>query len=111
MGSSSQLAVLAWTDQVVPEGVWSISTMTRDGQKSDGYMRWEHPTPPSLIQRYDALASLGFAVIEGGPGAWRWHEQLGDDGRTFLAAVADVRPLTASDVLADDVRTESFRSP
>jgi hypothetical protein len=100
MGSTSQLAVLAWTDRVVPG--WTLSTMGRDGEQSDGHLRWEEPAPPTLLERYNALATLGFAVVKGGPGAWRWHEQLGDDGAMFLSAVADVRPLTASDVLTED---------
>lgn len=95
-------ALLAWTDHVVPGGAWSLSTMTDSAQQSGCYARWTEPFPPPLAERYDALASQGFAVVQGGPEAWRWREWIGDDGRGYLGALADIRPLTAADVLTDE---------
>ncbi|MEV6752372.1 DUF6303 family protein [Streptomyces sp. NPDC051214] len=49
--------------------------------------------PPSLLDRYDALAALGFEVVEGGPGAWSWVEGMAPGGGLLLAGHAAVRPV------------------
>jgi hypothetical protein len=59
---------------------------------------WPDAGPPSLMQRYDALASLGYAVVEGGPGAWEWTERLGEHGRPLLVGLTAVRPLRADEL-------------
>lgn len=63
--------------------------------------RWESsPTPPALLARYDALAVLGFAVIEGGTDAWQWREvSADDDGIDRLMALIEIRPLTAEELI------------
>lgn len=58
--------------------------------------------PPSLLERYDGLAQLGFAVVTGGPEAWRWHEEATEQGEFVLGGIADIRPLLADDVDAID---------
>ncbi|MFI6895276.1 hypothetical protein ACIBM4_14280 [Streptomyces sp. NPDC050256] len=58
--------------------------------------------PPSLLERYDGLAQLGFAVVAGGPEAWRWREETTEQGEFMLAGLADIRPLLADDVDALD---------
>ncbi|GAB1329859.1 DUF6303 family protein [Streptomyces sennicomposti] len=56
--------------------------------------------PPSLLERYDALATLGYAVTEGGPNAWLWHEGLDDQGNAVVIAYTTVRPLRREELPA-----------
>ncbi|AVH59718.1 MULTISPECIES: DUF6303 family protein [Streptomyces] len=57
--------------------------------------------PPSLMQRYDALAALGYAVVRGGPEAWTWTEGADEQGNVMLAACTEVRPLGVEELPAD----------
>ncbi|MFB7936050.1 DUF6303 family protein [Streptomyces sp. NPDC056049] len=100
-GAEVVLAAVRWADPEGGDGGWTLHLVTGDWELSPTRCRWpEAAGPPDLMSRYDALASLGYAVAEGGPGAWRWQETLDEDGRTFLFAYASVRPLTPADVTA-----------
>ncbi|MEU1117815.1 MULTISPECIES: hypothetical protein [unclassified Streptomyces] len=49
--------------------------------------------PPSLLDRYDALAKLGLEVVHGGAEAWAWAEGMSVGGMPLLAGHAEVRPV------------------
>ncbi|MEU9641508.1 DUF6303 family protein [Streptomyces sp. NPDC048188] len=77
------------------DGLWHLRIVRPEIEQSPLEVVWDSATaPPSLADRYDGLATLGFAVVEGGPAAWVWSEELDDAGRTHLIAVTEVRPLT-----------------
>ncbi|MEU2598444.1 DUF6303 family protein [Streptomyces hirsutus] len=61
---------------------------------------WELPRMPSLMERYDALAVLGYAVVEGGAEAWEWREGTLEDGSAGLLGRALIRPLTPEEATA-----------
>lgn len=97
-----RFAALVWSDHTKPGGVWTLSLVTAEGEQSGNYLEWDEGAGlPSLLDRYDALASLGFTVVEGGPEGWRWKEQMDDAGKPLLGGLADIRPLAAAEVLAD----------
>jgi hypothetical protein len=59
---------------------------------------WERPQLPSLMERYDALTYMGYAVAEGGPEAWTWREGAMSDGSPCLLGEALIRPLTPEEM-------------
>lgn len=89
-------AALGW-DSEREGGRWVLRIAYANGDEpalSTLAVEWPDAAgPPSLLDRYDALATLGFEVLEGGPGAWSWTEGMTDDGRPLLAGHADVRPV------------------
>lgn len=84
-------------------GCWSVHVIHgEDGRHtSEMAYKWVPGSPPPpLLARYDALASLGFAVVEGGIGAWRWHELPPDRERAKLVALVDVRELRPDEAIS-----------
>ncbi|GBQ01038.1 hypothetical protein SSP531S_24680 [Streptomyces spongiicola] len=107
MSSPEQVrAVLDWTAPGTggDVGGWCLRIAPSVRELSPVSFVWPpHVTfPPTLMERYDALASLGFAVVEGGAGAWEWHEGTWEDGSVVLMAYTAVRPLTAHDLSAQE---------
>ncbi|MFJ2259937.1 DUF6303 family protein [Streptomyces sp. NPDC087844] len=88
-------AVLGWSAE---EG-WIVKIVRPELELSPLAVTWPGATePPGLGERYDALAMLGYAVVQGGPEAWDWHEGLGPAGQMFLAAYAEVRLIEAQEL-------------
>ncbi|MDX3400070.1 DUF6303 family protein [Streptomyces sp. ME01-18h] len=74
---------------------WHLRIVLPEIVESPVEVFWEGAAaPPTLMDRYDGLADLGYAVVQGGPEAWEWCERLDDAGRTHLIGVTEVRPLT-----------------
>ncbi|MGV9281642.1 DUF6303 family protein [Streptomyces sp. NPDC003730] len=95
MSNSVIRAGFGWSGE---DGLWHLRIVRPEIEQSPLKLVWDSATaPPSLADRYDGLASLGFAVVEGGPAAWEWCEEMDDAGRTHLIAVTEVRPLTADE--------------
>ncbi|WP_432104879.1 hypothetical protein [Streptomyces sp. bgisy091] len=80
---------------------WELRTITPEGALSALVSVWPTPYPPSLLERYDALAAIGFAVVEGGADAWTWRETLDDDGALLLVGGAGIRPVVAQALSVD----------
>ncbi|WP_327430928.1 DUF6303 family protein [Streptomyces sp. NBC_01236] len=91
-------AFVAWTTHFDPAGGWSLHIADRDGELSPCVVTWDTVAPPSLLARYDALADLGFAVVEGGTEAWTWKEYTADEGTAYFMGETDIRPLLAEDL-------------
>lgn len=92
-------AIVAFTSSYNPEGGWSLHIADQDGEMSDALVVWDpSPTFVSLLDRYDALASLGFAVVEGGGAAWEWKEHDDGQGGTHWAGTTGIRPLRADEL-------------
>jgi len=89
-------AIVAWgTRPPAPEqGQWFLCLELEDGELMPVSIGWELPRMPSLMERYDALAYLGYAVVEGGAEAWEWTEGTCGDGSPVLGGRALIRPLT-----------------
>ncbi|MGW1039645.1 DUF6303 family protein [Streptomyces sp. NPDC002547] len=99
---SGVTAGFGWSPE---EGMWVLRLASPELQLEP--VAWTWPAvagPPSLMDRYDALAELGYAVVQGGPEAWRWTEHVDEEGRPYLMALTEVRPLTDREV-ADYART------
>lgn len=89
-------AHVAWSTALDPEGLWYMYITDKHGEQSDLVPTWRtSPTPPPLVERYDALAALGYAVVEGGGEAWEWRERTGEDGREYFVGTTGIRPMTA----------------
>jgi hypothetical protein len=89
-------ASLTWSRDYDDDGCWSLHILDGQGETSPMLARWESsPTPPALLARYDALAVLGFAVVEGGVEAWEWHEISDDDDSSVchFMGLVEIRPL------------------
>ncbi|MFG3231810.1 DUF6303 family protein [Streptomyces antibioticus] len=85
-----------WSSQ---ERAWVLYIISPGLELSELSVSWpEAVAPPSLLERYDTLAELGYAVVQGGPEAWEWSEVADDRGEVFLLAYAEVRPLTDREV-------------
>ncbi|MFE5296411.1 DUF6303 family protein [Streptomyces sp. NPDC056632] len=99
---SGYYAALKWSAE--DGGSWMLH-IARPGleELSPVVARWPGRVwpPPSLLDRYDALEQLGFAVVEGGAEAWHWRESIDPDGEFFLHAATEVRPLVREDVPGD----------
>lgn len=91
-------------------GMWTLHLTDEDtGATTDGLVAWPpRPVPVSLVERYDALAAIGFAVVQGGPDAWTWRQATDDQGRTYLVGATAVRPLTDAEA-ADSATPEVQR--
>jgi hypothetical protein len=75
-------------------GTWTLHLVDEHGTMSEALITWDpSPVPIPLLSRYDALAAIGFAVVNGGPEAWTWREIPEGEGSYFVA-VTPVRPLT-----------------
>lgn len=89
-------AVLVW-DAESDGGRWFLRLVTAvddDVALSTRAVQWPpDAAPPSLLERYDALTTLGYEVVQGGPEAWAWSECLAMNGNIFLAGHAEVRPV------------------
>ncbi|MBT2368842.1 hypothetical protein J7E88_26805 [Streptomyces sp. ISL-10] len=67
----------------------------RHGETSDIIAMWpSSATPPTLLACYDALASLGFAVVDGG----QWREHSTPDGEPLWVGHTPIRPLRADEL-------------
>ncbi|MEU8532079.1 DUF6303 family protein [Streptomyces parvulus] len=78
--------------------VWELVLADPETGLTSG-LEWDDGAgPPSLMDRYDALAGLGYAVVQGGPEAWQWVEKLDEEGRLHLYATTEIRPLTAEEL-------------
>ncbi|MGW1799159.1 DUF6303 family protein [Streptomyces sp. NPDC001984] len=101
-GGPMMVAGVVWDPD---EGEWRLQTPRQDlSGLSPIAASWpDLAGPPTLLQRYDALAALGLAVVRGGPEAWEWTEGTTDDGAVLLAAVTEVRPLRAEELPAEPV--------
>lgn len=96
-------AHVTWSAEKDPAGSWYLYVADKHGESSDLVATWESaPRPPTLLERYDALAVLGFAVVEGGVEAWKWREAAGDDGENYFMGTADIRPLRVHELPAED---------
>ncbi|MGW4752001.1 DUF6303 family protein [Streptomyces chartreusis] len=101
-------ALLAWeVSGQDPEGQWRLFLGFDDETVHPVCVGWDFRRMPSLMERYDALAYMGYAVTEGGPEAWRWREAALPDGTAGLLGVADIRPLTLAEADAHQVRATS----
>jgi hypothetical protein len=100
------VALLMWGAETPAdgEGRWRLCLGFEDGTVLPVSVGWEKARVPSLMERYDALAYLGYAVIEGGAEAWKWREGVMDDGSTCLGADALIRPLEAEESAARGAR-------
>ena len=87
------MATVSWSS--ADPDRWELRTVTPDGAISPLVSVWPDPHPPTLLARYDALAGMGFNVLEGGADAWMWNETLTDEGDLLLVASTGIRPLTA----------------
>lgn len=93
-------AALAWDSG---NSEWSLRIIRPEWTASPMVVSWPVTSgPPSLLERYDALAGLGFAVVEGGPQAWEWTEAMDDQGAPLLVGYTAVRPLRGDELAADD---------
>ena len=99
---SNYKGVLCFSYRHERAGCWSVHIIDEDGLPTSGMAyKWVPGSPPPpLLDRYDALATLGFAVKEGGIEAWQWHELPPDRGRTKLVALADVRKLGPGEAIS-----------
>ncbi|MBT2450927.1 hypothetical protein J7F03_28405 [Streptomyces sp. ISL-43] len=78
-----------------PNGAWTLHIVDTDGTMSDVLISWPVTAAPlPLLSRYDALALIGFASIQGGVEAWQWNERGGADGGSYWVGTTAVRPLT-----------------
>ncbi|MBM7091040.1 hypothetical protein JTP67_21350 [Streptomyces sp. S12] len=98
METAGRQAVVAWLlwgmDPPAPkEGHWLLCLFYEDGERLPAHCVWEGQRVPSLMERYDALAAIGYAVVDGGAEAWGWHETVTEHGTPVLCAEARVRPL------------------
>ncbi|MFE9481464.1 hypothetical protein ACFYNM_23010 [Streptomyces spororaveus] len=81
-----------------PDGAWTLHIVDEDGQMTEALMQWPVTAAPlPLLSRYDALALIGFAPIEGGVAAWAWREGCGENGGSYWVGSTAVRPLTAEE--------------
>lgn len=97
--TTEHLAVMAWSTLVIPEGAWTLTTVI-DGAGSEAWVNWDDKAPPTLAERKEGLAALGFTVVDDSPDAWTWHEGLreGLGDLLVLAAATKIRPLTMADL-------------
>jgi hypothetical protein len=88
-------ALVIWSTFYTPEGCWSMHLADGEGEESEVRARWDsRSTPPTLLERYDALAALGLAVVEGGAEAWQWTEQYDEEsGQSFWIGRTRIRAL------------------
>lgn len=102
-------AALAWDSR---NGEWSLQIIRPEWTASPMVVSWPATSgPPSLLERYDALAGLGFAVVEGGPQAWEWTEAMDDQGAPLLVGYTAVRPLRGDELPADGRATTGEGRP
>lgn len=90
-------AALGW-DAEHEGGRWLlriVSAVGDDVAMSSVGVEWSATMsgPPSLLDRYDALAELGFEVVHGGAEAWAWAEGMTASGCPLLAGHTEVRPV------------------
>ncbi|WP_405797231.1 DUF6303 family protein [Streptomyces sp. NBC_01506] len=97
-------AAMRWcVDDGDTEPSWGLHILVDSAEVSLMTARWPDALcPPTLLDRYDALAVLGYAVVRGGPEAWEWLETLDAAGGMFLAAYAEVRPLRVDELISED---------
>ncbi|MFI0134744.1 DUF6303 family protein [Streptomyces luteogriseus] len=92
-------AFLHWTADRRPTAGWTLRVVDEEGEVSALRCSWDGPSqPPPLLTRYDALATLGFAVREGGTEAWEWREYTDDEGTTYFLGRTEIRQLRAEEV-------------
>jgi hypothetical protein len=92
-------AFLHWEDDRRPAPGWTLRVADEDGDVLALTASWSGtPEPPPLLTRYDALATLGFAVLEGGTEAWEWREYTGDEGTAYFLGRTEIRQLRADEV-------------
>ncbi|GHC26969.1 MULTISPECIES: DUF6303 family protein [Streptomyces rochei group] len=95
MNDAVTWAACAWSGE---DGMWQLRIIRPEIEVSPMTIVWEDAVrPPTLADRYDGLADLGYAVVTGGPDAWKWTETLDDVGRTYLSGITEVRPLTVAE--------------
>lgn len=91
-------AGLGW-DAEHKGGRWVLRVATAVGEDvrlSTTALEWPSGASlPSLLDRYDALATLGYEVVQGGPGAWTWTEGMTHDGQPLLVGHTEVRPVVS----------------
>ncbi|MEV0209434.1 DUF6303 family protein [Streptomyces sp. NPDC050788] len=98
MNSTVTRAGIGWAAE---ENAWVLHLVRPELELEPISVAWpEHSGPPSLLDRYDALAELGFAVVQGGPEAWEWVEKADEQGRPYVFGWTEVRPLTDREVAA-----------
>ena len=91
-----------------PDGEWRLYLGLDDETLFPISITWGFAGMPSLMDRYDALRYMGYAVTEGGPEAWKWQEGALSDGSPGLLGVAEIRPLTAAEEQTQPVGTTSL---
>ncbi|GAA2218862.1 DUF6303 family protein [Streptomyces indiaensis] len=91
-----------------PDGQWRLFLGHDDESVFPICVGWDFARMPSLMERYDALRYMGFAVCEGGPEAWKWQEGALPNGSAGLLGVTEIRPLTAAEEQARPVGTSSL---
>lgn len=88
-------AAVVCSDSFGEPGAWTLHLVDETGRMSAALMQWEpSPVPIPLLSRYDALAALGFTVVEGGARAWTWREAADDGEGSYFVGATPVRPLT-----------------
>ncbi|MET7731220.1 DUF6303 family protein [Streptomyces sp. NPDC005402] len=97
------------TTEEAPDGEWRLFLGLANETVFPINITWSFSRMPSLMERYDALRYLGYAVFDGGPEAWKWQEGALADGSPGLLGVTDIRPLTAAEEQAQPVGTTSQR--
>ncbi|MEV4863092.1 DUF6303 family protein [Streptomyces ossamyceticus] len=98
-GASRYFAALARRDTPDAPGPWTLHLIDETDNTTEPLVSWDpSPLPVPLVARYDALASMGFAVVQGGVEAWKWRELDGEDGGTSFMGVTEVRPLRPDEV-------------
>ncbi|MFF5004114.1 hypothetical protein ACFY3G_14865 [Streptomyces phaeochromogenes] len=94
-----------------PDRGWHVQIVPPDYELSPIMVLMpEAVGPPSLAERYDALATLGYVVVRGGPEAWDWLEGVGPMGETFVMAYTEVRPLRLDELPAMEAGPEMQRT-
>jgi hypothetical protein len=94
-------ALVTWEiSEQAPDGQWRLFLGFEDETVHPVCIGWDFSRMPSLMERYDALTYMGYAVVEGGPEAWHWREGTLSDGSAGLLGVADIRPLTLEETNA-----------
>ncbi|GAA1557100.1 DUF6303 family protein [Streptomyces globosus] len=80
---------------------WTLHIVDEDGVMSEALFQWPCcSVPVPLLDRYDALAVIGFAPVTGGVEAWSWNECSREGAGSYFIATARVRPLRADELSA-----------
>ncbi|MFJ7780090.1 hypothetical protein [Streptomyces yangpuensis] len=95
-----------------PEGGWTMHLVDEQGVMSDVLMSWPAAASPlTLLQRYDALALVGYAPTVGGVDAWQWREGSSEGIGSYWVGTTAVRPVTAEEKAhGDDARRAMLRA-